>query len=81
MRANGDVGGGAETPEDLREGDRCEGNFKGRGRWYPGKISRMHSDGTYTLDYDDGEQERRVEKPNMRPIARDTHRHPLSVAE
>ena len=26
----------------------------------PGKISRVHSDGTFDIDYDDGEKERNV---------------------
>ena len=62
-------GAGADTPEPtLREGDRCEGNHRGRGRWYPGKIGRVHADGTYTVDYDDGEQERRIDAAMVRAI-------------
>ena len=44
------------------------GNYRGRGRWYPGKVGRVHSDGTYTVDYDDGEQERRIDAAMVRAI-------------
>ena len=47
-------GGGA------RVGDKVEARYRGRSKYYPGKISRVHSDGTFDIDYDDGEQETRV---------------------
>ena len=70
VRAADDGGAsGADTPEpSLREGDRCEGNHRGRGRWYPGRIGRVHANGTYDIDYDDGEQERRVDAVMARPV-------------
>jgi hypothetical protein len=37
-----------------------EGNYRGKGRWYPGRISRVNLDGSYNVDYDDGEKELRV---------------------
>ena len=32
----------------LREGDKCEARFRGKssGKYFPGKVSRIHSDGT-----------------------------------
>jgi len=46
----------------LREGDKIEADYRGRGRFYPGKISRDRGDDTYDIDYDDGERETRVAK-------------------
>ncbi|CAN0123526.1 unnamed protein product, partial [Scytosiphon promiscuus] len=44
----------------LLEGDRVEADFRGRGRYYPGRIARVNLDGTFNIDYDDGEKERGV---------------------
>ena len=46
----------------LREGDKIEADYRGRGRFYPGKISRDRGDDTYDIAYDDGERETRVAK-------------------
>jgi hypothetical protein len=48
------------------EGQQIEGNYRGRGRWYPGRISGINRDGTYNIDYDDGEIERFIEELNIR---------------
>lgn len=48
-----------ENPE-FKEGDKIEANYRGRGRWYPGKITRKCLDGTYDIGYDDGEKESSV---------------------
>jgi hypothetical protein len=53
-RGAGVVGGG------LREGSRVEARYRGKTRHYPGRISRDRGDGTYDIDYDDGEKEQRV---------------------
>merc|ERR1712100_977557 len=34
------------------EGAKVEGNYRGRGRWYPCRISRERADGTFDIDYD-----------------------------
>src|SRR4029078_3640058 len=52
----------------LGGGAKVEGNYRGRGKWYPGKIKRDRGDGTFDVDYDDGEQETRVEQSNIRLI-------------
>ena len=52
-------GGGSDR---LREGDAVEADYRGRGRYYPGKISRDRGDDTYDIAYDDGERETRVSK-------------------
>eukprot|EP01033_Poteriospumella_lacustris_P005510 gene5510-3927_t len=37
--------------------ESIEANYKGRGKYYPGRIRRDREDGTYDVDYDDGEAE------------------------
>jgi hypothetical protein len=56
----------------LEEGDKVEGNYRGRGKFYPGRISRDRGDGTYDIDYDDGEKETRVAEADIR--SRETSR-------
>ena len=49
-----------EREGSLEVGSRVEARYKGRSKYYPGKISRVRLDGTYDIDYDDGEKEQRV---------------------
>ena len=58
-----DGGGGKDS---FREGDKIEADYRGRGKFYPGKISRDRGDDTYDIDYDDGERETRVSKRLIR---------------
>jgi hypothetical protein len=51
----------------LEEGMKVEVNYKGKGKWFKGKIKREHSDGTFDIEYDDGDRETYVEKQNVRP--------------
>ncbi len=44
----------------YKEGDEIEARYKGRSRFYPGVIARVHHNETYDIDYDDGEKERMV---------------------
>ena len=46
----------------MEEGAKVEGNYKGKGKWYPGKITRDRRDGTFDIAYDDGESESRVDE-------------------
>ena len=41
-------------------GRRVESRYKGKSKYYPGKISKIGADGTYDVDYDDGEKENGV---------------------
>ena len=43
----------------MRVGTRVEARYRGRSKKYPGKISRVHADGTFDVSYDDGESETR----------------------
>jgi len=51
---------------NLEEGARVEGNYRGKGIWYAGKVSRDRQDGTYDVAYDDGEVENRIESNYIR---------------
>ena len=55
----------------IEEGSKVEGNYRGRGKWYPGKVTRDRGDGTFDVAYDDGEPETRVEESLLRLIERD----------
>ena len=50
----------------IVEGMRIEGNYRGKGRWYPGKIARIRANGTYDINYDDGERELGIDINNIR---------------
>merc|ERR1719230_1009739 len=52
----------------LEEGQKVKCDFKGRGRYYPGKIARCRLNGTYDIHYDDGERETGVEKGMIRAL-------------
>lgn len=41
----------------FKEGDRIEGKHQGGMRWYPGVIAEVNPDGTYEINYDDGDEE------------------------
>ena len=47
---------------NLSRGDKIEARYRGGSKYYPGKIARDNRDGTYDIDYDDGEKERGVKK-------------------
>jgi len=49
----------------LEEGSKVEVNYRGQGKWYPGKIVRDRGDGTFDIAYDDGESEVRVSEDSI----------------
>eukprot|EP01038_Epipyxis_sp_PR26KG_P008402 gene8402-11360_t len=51
---------------NIRVGDAIEGNYRGKGKWYPGKIKRSNSDETFDIEYDDGEFEKNVQENMIR---------------
>jgi ankyrin repeat protein len=53
----------------LCEGDTVEVRYRGRKRYYPGKISRDCGEGKYDIAYDDGERETRVEARFIRKLS------------
>ena len=50
----------------LEEGAKVEGNYRGRGRWYPAVVKRERANGTFDIDYDDGEKELGVKSDLIR---------------
>ena len=57
-----------EDDNELSRGDRVEARYRGKSKWYKGKIMRVNSDGTYDMEYDDGDVERRVRKSLVRKL-------------
>ena len=49
-----------EDDNEISRGDRVEARYRGKSKWYKGKITRVNSDDTYDIEYDDGDTERRV---------------------
>jgi len=49
-----------EAAAPLYAGDRIMGNFQGEGQMYPGVISSTNGDGTFNIQYDDGDREANV---------------------
>merc|ERR1719181_1194849 len=64
-------GGGGGRGGKLEEGQKVKCDFKGRGRYYPGKIARCRLNGTYDIHYDDGERETGVEKGMIKALEDD----------
>ena len=67
-----DANGGESRQEDddgcvAKVGDRVLARFKGRARWYPGVVCAANADGTFAIDYDDGDQEKHVLGRHIRP--------------
>ena len=54
----------------LGEGHKVEANYRGRGKWYPGKIVRDRGDSTFDINYDDGEAETGVSKDMIRVVVK-----------
>ena len=61
----------------LCEGDAVEVRYRGREKYYPGKIRRDCGEGKYDIAYDDGERERGVEARLIRKLPLS----PLAIAE
>jgi hypothetical protein len=59
-------GVGAKGLSDLFTGAAIVVNYKGNGKWFPGKIRRFRLEGSYDIDYDDGEVEMRVPEDMIR---------------
>jgi hypothetical protein len=50
----------------IEDGSKIEGNYRGKGKWYTGKVTRDRRDGTFDVAYDDGENESRVDETLLR---------------
>jgi hypothetical protein len=58
-----------EDEASFKEGDKVEAKVGGRSR-RPGKIRKVHADGTYDIEMDDGERERNVPSEHIRKAKR-----------
>eukprot|EP01047_Picozoa_sp_COSAG01_P037423 COSAG01_NODE_2972_length_6774_cov_7.923146_1_plen_1153_part_00 len=58
----------APSAPALTEGSKVEGNYRGRGRWYPGVIGRKRANGSFDINYDDGERETNVAQSCIRTL-------------
>ena len=47
----------ADPPVQLKVGDKVRALFAGKGHWYPATVSALNADGTFSLDYADGDFE------------------------
>ena len=53
--------------QTLALGVVVEAKFQGEGRnWYPGKITRVNKDGTFDVEFFDGDKEYSVEPEHIR---------------
>ena len=71
-------GGGGKDDDDVRsssskkkkrvkeKGDRVEAKCTGWTRYFPGTITKRHSDGTYSILFDDGEKKTRVPQEQLK---------------
>ena len=55
IESGDDGGGGGGGGGGLREGFKVEARYRAKTHHYPGRITRDHGDGTYDINYDDGE--------------------------
>ncbi|RYG66561.1 hypothetical protein EON64_09515, partial [archaeon] len=48
--------------------DRVEVNYQGKGKYFPGRVTRDRGDGTFDITYEDGDSEARVLKEWVRLV-------------
>ena len=51
-----------DEEQELSRGTKVSVNYHGRGEYFPGSISRVNSNGTYDISYDDGDKELEVKR-------------------
>ena len=52
----------------YKEGEEIEANYRRRGKYFPGRVVKDHGDGTYDIDYSDGDKENHVESKHIRSL-------------
>jgi hypothetical protein len=50
----------------LVAGQRVRAKFQAKTRWYPGEVRHVNEDGTYAVDYDDGDVEEAVKPQHVK---------------
>lgn len=53
----------AEATLPLKVGDEVQCRFGGRGKWYAGTLTAVNADGTFNVEYKDGDSDDNV-KPD-----------------
>ena len=53
----------------IRIGDEVNANWQGRGTYYKGKVSGIAVNGTYTVEYDDGDVESNVPRSRIETVS------------
>jgi len=60
---------GSDSNEMFKKDDDVWGHYKGKGKWFKGKIKSVNSDGTYDILYrETGDVERKVPKKFICPL-------------
>jgi len=62
-----DLAGGEGGVDVYAVGDRIMARFGGGDDWFNGRVAKVNNDGTYDIDYDDGDEETHVAADLMRP--------------
>lgn len=62
------IGMGSGASAGLRIGMRVMSRYGGGTEWYPGSIARDNGDGTFEINYDDGDSEEAVPSHRLRVI-------------
>merc|ERR1719197_285458 len=64
-------GGSAPASGDssFAPGDRVEAQFNGKGKSYPATVKKDNGDGTYALDYDDGDKEANAKAEHIKAMS------------
>jgi hypothetical protein len=55
--------GGNKT--GIKVGSKIEANYRNKGKWYSGKITREYNDRTFDISYDNGDKECHVHENNI----------------
>ena len=62
--------GVAVDADEMEVGSYVEGNYADIGEWFTGRISKKWKDGSYDIQYDDGDREVGVRPPLLRLLSR-----------
>ena len=60
----------AVDADEMEVGSFVEGNYADIGEWFTGRISKKWKDGSYDIQYDDGDREVGVRPPLLRLLSR-----------
>ena len=66
---------------DIEAGQRVRVRFEGRSRWFFGTVRAFNADGTYAIDYDDGDAEDAVLPAHVKLVTKSPKAATPKVAE